>query len=58
MGPLLSAILPLEFQGYMTAACEFRDAHGFAFITTAMASDAHLAQGYLAVCMKGNSLPT
>ena len=31
----------------MTASCEFRDAHGFAFITDA---DADLAQGYLAVC--------
>ena len=29
---LLSNIAP-GFQGYMTASCEFRDAHGFAFIT-------------------------
>ena len=29
---LLSKIAP-EFQGYITASCEFRDAHGFAFIT-------------------------
>ena len=35
------------FQGYITASCEFRNAHGFAFITDA---DADLAQGYLAVC--------
>ena len=28
----LSKIAP-EFQGYVTASCEFRDAHGFAFIT-------------------------
>ena len=35
------------FQGYITASCEFRDAHGFAFITD---GDADLAQGYLAVC--------
>ena len=43
---LLSNIAP-GFQGYMTASCEFRDAHGFAFITDA---EATLAQGYLAVC--------
>ena len=43
---LLSAIAP-EFQGYITASCEFRDAHGFAFITDA---ELNLAQGYLAVC--------
>ena len=31
---LLSLIAP-EFQGFVTASCEFRDAHGFAFITDA-----------------------
>ena len=31
---LLSNIAP-GFQGYITASCEFRDAHGFAFITDA-----------------------
>ena len=36
-----------EFQGYVTASCEFRNAHGFAFITN---GDSTLAQGYLAVC--------
>ena len=36
------------FQGYITASCEFRDAHGFAFITDGDATT--LAQGYLAVC--------
>ena len=36
-----------EFQGYVTASCEFRDAYGFAFITD---KDSTLAQGYLAVC--------
>ena len=36
-----------EFQGYITASCEFRNAHGFAFITD---GDATLAHGYLAVC--------
>ena len=48
---LVSAISP-DFQGYVTAACGFRDAHGFAFITN---GDATLAQGYLAVCTAGNS---
>ena len=43
---LLSMIAP-GFQGYITASCEFRNAHGFAFITDA---EADLAQGYLAVC--------
>ena len=43
---LLSNIAP-EFQGYITATCEFRNAHGFAFITGAGDT---LAQGYLAVC--------
>ena len=40
------------FQGYVTADCGFRDAHGFAFITN---GDSSLAQGYLAVCTEGNS---
>ena len=35
------------FQGYITASCEFRGAHGFAFITD---GELNLAQGYLAVC--------
>ena len=43
---LVSNIAP-EFQGYITASCEFRNAYGFAFITDAAAD---LAQGYLAVC--------
>ena len=43
---LVSTIAP-GFQGYITASCEFRNAHGFAFITDA---EADLAQGYLAVC--------
>ena len=45
---LVSMIAP-EFQGYATANCEFRDAHGFAFITNGTAT---LAQGYLAVCTR------
>ena len=39
--------MAVEFQGFLTASCEFRDAYGFAFITD---GDATLAQGYLAVC--------
>ena len=46
---LLSNIAP-GFQGYITASCEFRDAHGFAFITNGYGGEATLAQGYLAVC--------
>ena len=44
----LSNIAP-GFQGYITASCEFRDAHGFAFITGGGETPT-LAQGYLAVC--------
>ena len=36
-----------EFQGYITATCEFRNAYGFAFITDSKTPT--LAQGYLAV---------
>ena len=40
------------FQGYITATCAFRDAHGFAFLTDDYGSGAPtLAQGYLAVCI-------
>ena len=39
-----------EFQGYITASCAFRDAHGFAFITNGYGGVPSLAQGYLAVC--------
>ena len=42
------------FQGYITASCEFRNAHGFAFITNGYGPEgggrSTLAQGYLAVC--------
>ena len=38
-----------EFQGYITATCAFREAHGFAFITGGGPTP-NLAQGYLAVC--------
>ena len=43
---LLSLMAP-GFQGYITASCEFRDAHGYAFIS---GPGDNLAQGYLAVC--------
>ena len=46
---VLSTIAP-EFQGYITATCAFRDAHGFAFITGGGEETPTLAQGYLAVC--------
>ena len=39
-----------DFQGYITASCEFRDAHGFAFVTNGFGGVPSLAQGYLAVC--------
>ena len=48
---VVSSIAP-EFQGFMTASCEFRDAHGFAFITGG-GTPPTLAQGYLAVCTDG-----
>ena len=44
---LLSGIAT-GFQGYITASCEFRNAHGFAFISAG--DPPSLAQGYLAVC--------
>ena len=43
---LLSTMAP-GFQGFVTASCEFRDAHGYAFIS---GPGDDLAQGYLAVC--------
>ena len=40
----------LEFQGYITATCGFRDAHGFAFVSNGFGEmQPTLAQGYLAV---------
>ena len=47
---LSSAISP-GFQGYLTAACGFREAHGFAFVSNGYpGGPSTLAQGYLAVC--------
>ena len=43
----LLSTMAAGFQGFVTASCEFRDAHGFAFIT---GPGNDLAQGYLAVC--------
>ena len=52
---LASTISP-EFQGYLTAACGFRDAHGFAYLSNGYGVGAPTAaQGYLAVCMAGTS---
>ena len=42
---LLSGIA-MEFQGYITATCEFQGGHGFAFLTNNT-----VAQGYLATCI-------
>ena len=54
---LASRIAP-GFQGYLIAACGFREAHGFAFLSNGFGvGEATAAQGYLAVCMKGNSCP-
>ena len=39
-----------EFQGYITASCGFRNAHGYAFITDGFGGVTSRAQGYLAVC--------
>ena len=51
---LVSNIAP-GFQGYLTAACGFRGAHGFAFLTDGYGGIPTLAQSYLAVCMTGTS---
>ena len=45
----LLSTMAAGFQGYITASCEFRDAHGFAFISGGGVTPT-LAQGYLAVC--------
>ena len=52
----LASMISPGFQGYLTAACGFRDAHGFAYISNGYAGgESTLAQGYLAVCTAGNS---
>ena len=45
----LLSTMAAGFQGYITASCEFRNAHGFAFITGGGEEKPTLAQGYLAV---------
>ena len=53
----LASMISSEFQGYLTAACGFRDAHGFAYISNGYAGgESTLAQGYLAVCDGGKFL--
>ena len=47
---VLSSIAP-EFQGYITATCEFQGGHGYAFLTDGYGGKSTLAQGYLAVCI-------
>ena len=39
------------FQGYIIAQCDFRYAHGFAFITDGPIGSARVAEGYLALVM-------
>lgn len=39
------------FQGYIIAQCNFRYAHGFAFITDGAIGQARVAEGYLALVM-------
>jgi hypothetical protein len=40
-----------NFQGYIIAQCNFRYAHGFAFITDGPIGQASVAEGYLAIVM-------
>ena len=52
----LSSTIAPGFQGYLTAACGFRDAHGFAYLSNGFGvGAATAAQGYLAVCTAGTS---
>ena len=52
----LSSMIAPGFQGYLTAACGFRDAHGFAFLSNGYpGGPVSAAQGYLAVCTAGTS---
>jgi hypothetical protein len=43
-----------NFQGYMIAQCDFRFAHGFAFITDGPIGQARVAEGYLALVIDGS----
>jgi len=51
-GPFGTVPPALNFQGYMIAQCNFRYAHGYAFISDIGA--VQLAQGYLALVMDGD----
>lgn len=42
-----------NFQGYIIAVCQFRYAHGFAFITDGPIGQARVAEGYLALVLDG-----
>jgi hypothetical protein len=42
-----------NFQGYIIANCNFRFAHGFAFITDGPIGSAQVAEGYLALVLSG-----
>jgi hypothetical protein len=42
-----------NFQGYIIAQCDFRFAHGFAFITDGPVGQARVAEGYLALVLDG-----
>jgi hypothetical protein len=44
-----------NFQGYIIAQCDFRFAHGFAFITDGPIGQARVAEGYLALVLDGGT---
>lgn len=45
-----------NFQGYIIAVCQFRYAHGFAFITDGPIGQARVAEGYLALVLDGGDV--
>jgi hypothetical protein len=47
-----------NFQGYIIAQCDFRVAHGFAFITDGPIGQARVAEGYLALVLDGGDAST
>jgi len=47
-----------NMQGYIIAQCDFRFAHGFAFITDGPIGQARVAEGYLALVLDGGSEDT
>ena len=47
-----------NFQGYIIAQCDFRFAHGFAFITDGPIGQARVAEGYLALVLDGGDSST